>query len=71
MQFCPAQKMVNGIESEKIEPMNSAWLPHVEVVTYCGPHRRLWMGPQFSFGIYATSGHSSAQLVSEFFMYPE
>ncbi|KAI1729406.1 breast carcinoma amplified sequence 3 domain-containing protein [Ditylenchus destructor] len=62
MQFCPAQKMVNGIESEKIEPMNSAWLPHVEVVTYCGPHRRLWMGPQFSFGIYATSGHSSAQL---------
>lgn len=42
---------------------NSSWLQQVEVVTYSGPHRRLWMGPQFSFSVYANSGHSSAQLV--------
>lgn len=40
------------------------WLQHVEVETYSGPHRRLWMGPQFTFGHYAASGHASAQLVS-------
>jgi len=40
------------------------WLQHVEVETYSGPHRRLWTGPQFTFGIYAATGHSSAQLFS-------
>ena len=25
------------------------WLSQVEIVTHVGPHRRLWMGPQFSF----------------------
>jgi hypothetical protein len=25
------------------------WLSQVEIVTHIGPHRRLWMGPQFSF----------------------
>lgn len=39
------------------------WLQNVEVETYSGPHRRLWTGPQFTFGIYAATGHSSAQLV--------
>ena len=24
----------------------------VEIITYAGPHRRLWMGPQFSFRTY-------------------
>jgi hypothetical protein len=38
------------------------WLQHVEVEIYSGPHRRLWMGPQFTFGHYAASGHASAQL---------
>ncbi|CAD5214678.1 unnamed protein product [Bursaphelenchus okinawaensis] len=41
-----------------------SWLPHVEITTYSGPHRRIWMGPQFSFGVYAFTGHSSAELVS-------
>lgn len=37
----------------------------VEMVTYGGPHRRLWMGPQFTFRTYMDSpGHSSADLVS-------
>ncbi|KAI6200975.1 hypothetical protein M3Y96_00791800 [Aphelenchoides besseyi] len=43
---------------------NNGWLQHVEVTTYCGPHRRLWMGPQFSFGVYKYTGHASAELVS-------
>jgi hypothetical protein len=25
------------------------WLSQVEIVTHIGPHRRLWMGPQFCF----------------------
>nr|CAD7448989.1 unnamed protein product [Timema bartmani] len=31
------------------------WLSQVEIVTHAGPHRRLWMGPQFTFKTYATS----------------
>ena len=31
-----------GEESDK-------WLSQVEIVTHVGPHRRLWMGPQFCF----------------------
>jgi len=25
------------------------WLSQVEITTHVGPHRRLWMGPQFCF----------------------
>jgi len=34
------------------------WLSQVEIVTHAGPHRRLWMGPQFTFKTYnsAVSG---------------
>ncbi|KAJ3657411.1 hypothetical protein Zmor_009216 [Zophobas morio] len=28
------------------------WLSQVEIVTHLGPHRRLWMGPQFTFKTY-------------------
>nr|CAD7394165.1 unnamed protein product [Timema cristinae] len=31
------------------------WLSQVEIVTHAGPHRRLWMGPQFTFKTYTTS----------------
>lgn len=31
------------------------WLSQVEIVTHAGPHRRLWMGPQFIFKTYNTS----------------
>lgn len=30
------------------------WLSQVEIITHAGPHRRLWMGPQFMFKIYNT-----------------
>lgn len=28
------------------------WLSQVEIITHAGPHRRLWMGPQFTFKTY-------------------
>lgn len=28
------------------------WLSQVEILTHAGPHRRLWMGPQFMFKTY-------------------
>ncbi|QQP32293.1 Putative LOC100877372, partial [Caligus rogercresseyi] len=31
------------------EEDNDQWLSQVEILTHIGPHRRLWMGPQFSF----------------------
>jgi hypothetical protein len=40
---------------------DNSWLQQLEVTTYSGPHRRLWMGPQFSFGVYT----HSAELVSD------
>lgn len=27
------------------------WLSQVEIITHSGPHRRLWMGPQFQFKV--------------------
>ena len=32
------------------------WLSQVEIVTHAGPHRRLWMGPQFTFKTYNSTG---------------
>jgi len=48
----------------------SVWmnvLLQVEIITHAGPHRRLWMGPQFSFKTYqenttVLSSNSSALL---------
>ncbi|XP_063231006.1 breast carcinoma-amplified sequence 3 homolog isoform X2 [Bacillus rossius redtenbacheri] len=37
------------------DPGEERWLSQVEIVTHAGPHRRLWMGPQFSFKTYASS----------------
>nr|XP_018908004.1 PREDICTED: uncharacterized protein LOC109037683 isoform X2 [Bemisia tabaci]XP_018908005.1 PREDICTED: uncharacterized protein LOC109037683 isoform X2 [Bemisia tabaci] len=31
------------------------WLSQVEIVTHAGPHRRLWMGPQFTFKTFSSS----------------
>lgn len=31
-----------------------SWLAQVEIITHAGPHRRLWMGPQFVFKNYNT-----------------
>ncbi|XP_066992105.2 breast carcinoma-amplified sequence 3 homolog [Anabrus simplex] len=34
------------------DDMDERWLSQVEIVTHAGPHRRLWMGPQFTFKTY-------------------
>jgi len=42
------------------------WLSAVEITTYSPPHRRLWMGPQFTFKVsrnFATPCPSSAALL--------
>ena len=36
---------LGGISTEE----SDKWLSQVEIVTHVGPHRRLWMGPQFCF----------------------
>lgn len=33
---------------------SESWLAQVEIITHAGPHRRLWMGPQFVFKTYNT-----------------
>ncbi|KAK0054201.1 breast carcinoma-amplified sequence 3 isoform X1, partial [Biomphalaria pfeifferi] len=38
----------SGIKEETDEQ----WVSQVEIITHVGPHRRLWMGPQFSFKTY-------------------
>uniref|UniRef100_UPI00358F517D BCAS3 microtubule associated cell migration factor isoform X1 n=1 Tax=Myxine glutinosa TaxID=7769 RepID=UPI00358F517D len=53
-----------GVEGEE-------WLSQVEIVTHTGPHRRLWMGPQFQFKTVQSSGQtmvlssSSSALLSQ------
>ncbi|XP_059170422.1 BCAS3 microtubule associated cell migration factor-like [Physella acuta] len=34
------------------EDLDEQWVSQVEIITHVGPHRRLWMGPQFSFKTY-------------------
>jgi hypothetical protein len=43
-------------------PDDDRWLSQVEIVTHVGPHRRLWMGPQFAFKIFqnANAGEADA-----------
>lgn len=36
----------------KREYAEDRWLSQVEIITHAGPHRRLWMGPQFTFKTY-------------------
>ena len=36
------------------------WLAYIDMETHAAPHRRLWMGPQFSFKTFQPPGSSSA-----------
>lgn len=40
---------------QNLDNTEDRWLSQVEIVTHAGPHRRLWMGPQFVFKTYNTS----------------
>ncbi|XP_049581711.1 BCAS3 microtubule associated cell migration factor isoform X22 [Syngnathus scovelli] len=45
--------------SDHIGQNDVEWLSQVEIVTHTGPHRRLWMGPQFQFKTIHSSGQTT------------
>nr|XP_022914502.1 breast carcinoma-amplified sequence 3 homolog isoform X3 [Onthophagus taurus] len=51
--------------STKLKPDHNddRWLSQVEIVTHAGPHRRLWMGPQFTFKTYTTTAGSPGSIL--------
>ncbi|XP_035218906.1 breast carcinoma-amplified sequence 3-like isoform X2 [Stegodyphus dumicola] len=44
---------------EKAIDLEESWLSEVEIITHAGPHRRLWMGPQFSFQTFQHSSNTT------------
>lgn len=53
----------NSVDSDPSDN-DERWLSQVEIVTSSGPHRRLWMGPQFIFKTYNTpSGYECLYLI--------
>ncbi|KAK7882693.1 hypothetical protein WMY93_028867 [Mugilogobius chulae] len=46
-------------DSGRQGPHVSSLLRKVEIVTHTGPHRRLWMGPQFQFKTLHPSGQTT------------
>jgi hypothetical protein len=66
-ETCPILKIGQNSKQKRAcrKSSNNEWLQHVEVKTYSSPHRRLWMGPQFTFGVYNSQKHASAELVSK------
>lgn len=45
---------ISTYKNTKPNHNDDQWLSQVEIVTHAGPHRRLWMGPQFTFKTYNT-----------------
>lgn len=50
-------KCIETSERKETKPDDNddQWLSEVEIITHAGPHRRLWMGPQFTFKTYTTA----------------
>lgn len=48
-----------GDSDAKTEDIDEIWLSQVEIITHAGPHRRLWMGPQFSFQTFQQSSNTT------------
>ncbi|VDK45868.1 unnamed protein product [Cylicostephanus goldi] len=63
----PGSPLITWLVPDKKRQRNvrepDTWIPQVEVCTYSGPHRRLWMGPQFKFFEYREES-SSAELMT-------
>ncbi|XP_011860284.1 PREDICTED: uncharacterized protein LOC105557614 [Vollenhovia emeryi] len=49
--------------NQEFETVEDRWLSQVEIVTHAGPHRRLWMGPQFVFKTYNAPSGVAVNLV--------
>lgn len=45
-------------KSKANKERDDEWLTNIEMETHAGPHRRLWMGPQFSFKTFQPPGSS-------------
>lgn len=46
------EKLNRGSQTdENDDNKGDKWLSQVEIITHSGPHRRLWMGPQFQFKV--------------------
>nr|CAH7712459.1 unnamed protein product [Callosobruchus chinensis] len=54
--FSYVSQDVRLFKKNKPDETDDHWLSQVEIITHAGPHRRLWMGPQFTFKTYTTSG---------------
>lgn len=48
---------------QSLDTTEDRWLSQVEIVTHAGPHRRLWMGPQFVFKTYNAPSGVAVNLV--------
>ncbi|XP_030382146.1 breast carcinoma-amplified sequence 3 homolog isoform X2 [Scaptodrosophila lebanonensis] len=51
--------MDSGHHFDEPDERAESWLAQVEIITHAGPHRRLWMGPQFVFKNYNTPSGSN------------
>uniref|UniRef100_H3DA73 BCAS3 microtubule associated cell migration factor n=1 Tax=Tetraodon nigroviridis TaxID=99883 RepID=H3DA73_TETNG len=49
----------DSLASDHSVQEDEEWLSQVEIVTHTGPHRRLWMGPQFQFKTIHPSGQTT------------
>ncbi|KAL0122117.1 hypothetical protein PUN28_007114 [Cardiocondyla obscurior] len=49
--------------NQEFDTVEDRWLSQVEIVTHAGPHRRLWMGPQFVFKTYNAPSGVAVNLV--------
>uniref|UniRef100_A0A3P8UVE5 BCAS3 microtubule associated cell migration factor n=1 Tax=Cynoglossus semilaevis TaxID=244447 RepID=A0A3P8UVE5_CYNSE len=49
----------DSLASNHSSQEDEEWLSQVEIVTHTGPHRRLWMGPQFQFKTIHPSGQTT------------
>ncbi|KAJ8676215.1 hypothetical protein QAD02_012001 [Eretmocerus hayati] len=55
--------ILTPLNEQQTNGNESRWLSQVEIFTHAGPHRRLWMGPQFVFKTYNAPSGVAANLV--------
>ena len=60
----PATDPFSG-KDEAAPSEEDKWLSQVEIVTHVGPHRRLWMGPQFCFKTFRTASAAASATASK------
>ncbi|XP_013379441.1 LOW QUALITY PROTEIN: breast carcinoma-amplified sequence 3-like [Lingula anatina] len=64
VQRVDSESSLSSDHSSIKEDMDDQWLSQVEIITHAGPHRRLWMGPQFSFKTFQNTQNTTTVLSS-------